>query len=88
MTPREQLIQEVLQAPDALVDALLKLSRLVRAGKTQLIQKLIQFADQSAGASEPSQLSALELAGDLVGCVEDAPEDLATNPEYMKGFGA
>lgn len=88
MTPREQLIQEVLQAPDALVDALLKLLRLVRDGKTQLIQKLTQFAEQSAGINEPSKLSALDLAGDLVGCLEDAPEDLATNPEYMKGFGA
>ncbi|WP_219335955.1 DUF2281 domain-containing protein [Chroococcidiopsis thermalis] len=31
-------------------------------------------------------ISALEAAGDLVGCVE-GPEDLSANPEYMKGFG-
>jgi hypothetical protein len=31
-------------------------------------------------------LSALELAGDLVGCAE-GPEDLSTNPKYMEGYG-
>ena len=31
-------------------------------------------------------MSALELAGDLVGCA-DGPSDLATNPKYMEGFG-
>lgn len=30
--------------------------------------------------------SALELAGDLVGCVE-GPGDLSTNPKYMEGLG-
>lgn len=32
------------------------------------------------------EMSALELAGDLVGCVE-GPEDLATNKDYFQGFG-
>ena len=32
------------------------------------------------------EMNALELAGDLVGCVE-GPEDLATNKEYFQGFG-
>lgn len=32
------------------------------------------------------EMSALELAEDLVGCV-DAPEDLATNKDYFQGFG-
>ena len=31
-------------------------------------------------------ISALELAGDLVGCAE-GPEDLSTNPKYMEGYG-
>lgn len=30
--------------------------------------------------------SALELAGDLVGCVS-GPGDLSTNPKYLEGFG-
>ena len=31
-------------------------------------------------------VSALELAGDLVGCAE-GPVDLSTNPKYMEGYG-
>ena len=31
-------------------------------------------------------VSALELAGDLVGCCQ-GPGDLSTNPKYMEGFG-
>jgi predicted DNA-binding protein len=31
-------------------------------------------------------MSALELAGDLVGCCE-GPADLSTNPQYMEGYG-
>lgn len=31
-------------------------------------------------------MSALELAGDLVGCGE-GPGDLSTNPKYLQGFG-
>ncbi len=32
-------------------------------------------------------ISALEVAGDLVGCVKGGPPDLSTNPIYMDGFG-
>ena len=34
----------------------------------------------------PTPGSALELAGDLVGCVE-GPGDLTTNPKYMEDYG-
>jgi len=34
----------------------------------------------------PRPGSALELAGDLVGCVE-GPGDLSTNPKYMEDYG-
>ncbi len=32
-------------------------------------------------------LSALDLAEDLVGSVEDGTSDLATNPEHLNGYG-
>ncbi len=32
-------------------------------------------------------VSALELAGDLIGSVEGGPGDLATNPEHLNGYG-
>ncbi|MBL1177047.1 hypothetical protein [Pantanalinema sp. GBBB05] len=31
--------------------------------------------------------SFLELAGDLIGCLEGLPPDLSTNKSYMAGFG-
>ncbi len=37
--------------------------------------------------SEDIALSALDLAEPLIGTVDDGPEDLATNPGHMTGFG-
>jgi Arc/MetJ-type ribon-helix-helix transcriptional regulator len=31
--------------------------------------------------------SFLDLAGDLIGCVRDAPADLASNPKRLEGYG-
>lgn len=31
--------------------------------------------------------NALEVAGDLVGCVKGGPPDLSTNKKYMEGYG-
>jgi hypothetical protein len=45
---------------------------------------LEQFLNGEVAGQRP--LSALELAGDLVGCFE-GPGDLSTNPKYMEGFG-
>jgi hypothetical protein len=38
------------------------------------------------GTRRSKPISALELAGDLVGSCE-GPGDLSTNPKYMEGFG-
>jgi hypothetical protein len=32
-------------------------------------------------------LSALDQAGDLVGCFRGGPADLSSNPEHLAGFG-
>ena len=45
---------------------------------------LDQFLNGDQSAGRP--MSALDLAGDLVGCAE-GPGDLSTNPKYMEGFG-
>jgi hypothetical protein len=47
-----------------------------------LREALTAYLDDAA----PVKGSALELAGDLVGCLE-GPGDLSTNPKYMEGFG-
>ncbi len=67
------------------------LGQLERAARTRGQSKsevvraaLAQFLNGKPAARRP--LSALEFAGDLVGCVE-GPGDLSTNPKYMEGFG-
>jgi len=74
MTPREQLIQEVLQAPDFLVTALLKFLRLVSAGQMGMAHRLTQLvesfeesesADSGVAPALVHKGSALVVGGEL-----------------------
>jgi predicted DNA-binding protein len=47
-------------------------------------EALEQYLDES---QEIRGGSFLELAGDLVGCVKDAPADLSINPKHLDGYG-
>ena len=47
-------------------------------------EALEQYLDES---HEVRGGSFLELAGDLVGCVKDAPADLSVNPKHLDGYG-
>jgi metal-responsive CopG/Arc/MetJ family transcriptional regulator len=61
--------------------------RLDRAAKKrgQTKSEVIRAAlEQFLNGERP--MSALELAGDLVGCAK-GPGDLSTNPKYLEGFG-
>ena len=65
-----------------------KLNRLAKKrgqSKSEVVREALeQFFNGERAAQRP--MSALELAGDLVGCVQ-GPGDLSTNPKYMEGFG-
>jgi hypothetical protein len=68
-------------------------ARLDRAAKRNKQSKssvvrdaLEQFLNGGPPSPRKRPVSALDLAGDLVGCVE-GPGDLSTNPKYMEGFG-
>ena len=88
MTPREQLIQEIFQAPDPLINALLTLLRSNHSAEPSVAQKVVQLAEETKPSEPLPTVSALELAGDLVGCLESGIGDLSTNPEHMEGFGS
>ena len=45
-----------------------------------------QAAGEEAAQEEQPFVSAYDLAKDVIGSL-DGPEDLSTNPKYMKGFG-
>ncbi|NER00904.1 MAG: hypothetical protein F6K30_30140 [Cyanothece sp. SIO2G6] len=69
MTPREQLIQEIFQAPDWLIDVLLKVVRLGQTGDSTFNQQLTQIVEQDT-PTDSSSLFAYDLAKELAGCVE------------------
>jgi hypothetical protein len=47
-------------------------------------EALVHYLDD---ALEVRRGSVLDLAGDLVGCVKDAPADLSSNPRHLADFG-
>jgi len=60
--------------------------------KQQEVLDFVEFLQARLLRSEQplvkvSGVSALEAAGDLVGCVKGGPPDLSTNKQYMEGFG-
>lgn len=55
-----------------------------KASRSDIIREAM--VEYVVRAESPSKLSALALAGDLVGSLE-GPEDLATNPVHLAGFG-
>jgi hypothetical protein len=64
-----------------------KLERLARSRKQTKSDILRQALEQVLNGSRPPRpVSALDLAGDLAGCLE-GPGDLSTNPRYLEGYG-
>jgi predicted DNA-binding antitoxin AbrB/MazE fold protein len=54
-------------------------------------QEVVSISVESAKSVKPEETEQtlyemLDEAG-LIGCIEDAPSDLSTNPKYMEGFG-
>ena len=60
------------------------------AEKQQEVLDFVEFLEakvkREASVEASESESALEAAGDLVGCVE-GPEDLSINKKYLEGFG-
>ena len=51
---------------------------------TVVREALERYVDESR---EIRRGSFLDLAGDLVGCVKDAPADLSSNSKHLDGYG-
>lgn len=56
-----------------------------RETKSEIVRAALQEYLHGGGGEERPP-SALDLAGDLVGCA-DGPADLSTNSKYMAGYG-
>ncbi|HEY9629418.1 MAG TPA: DUF2281 domain-containing protein [Coleofasciculaceae cyanobacterium] len=76
MQPIQQQVLEILQTLPSI--------------KQQEVLDFVEFlkSKQQISRSEFERpMSALELAGDLVGSLQGGPSDLSTNQKYMEGFG-
>jgi hypothetical protein len=75
-----------IKIPPALDQELLQLSEQVHLSKSELVRRaLTAFMAQRKSAS--TFVSALDQAGDVVGCFGGSPSDLSSNPIYLKDFG-
>lgn len=76
-----------IKVSDSLNSELQAASRQARLSKSEIARRALAAylsRDKTGGANA---LSALARAGDLVGCFEGGPKDLASNPRHMHGFG-
>ncbi len=74
-----------LKLPEALLRQLESEARVRRVTKSHLVRESLEKALEPKGKSSKS--SCYDLARDLAGTVKGMPRDLATNPDYMEGFG-
>jgi Arc/MetJ-type ribon-helix-helix transcriptional regulator len=60
-----------------------------RLSKSELVRRALKAFLQSSteGVNSAGQQSAADLLADLVGCCEDGPTDLSSNPAYLSDFG-
>jgi Arc/MetJ-type ribon-helix-helix transcriptional regulator len=60
-----------------------------RLSKSELVRRALTAFLQSSeqGVEGSARQSAADLLADLVGCCEDGPVDLSSNPAYMSDFG-
>ena len=54
--------------------------------KSELVRRALMACISQRNTAMPT-LSALEQAGDLVGCFSGGPSDLSSNPRYLDDFG-
>jgi argininosuccinate lyase len=68
----------------SLVQQLEEASAREHVSKSELVRRAIAAYVARRGAPF---VSALDQAGDLVGCFSGGPKDLASNPKHMQDFG-
>ena len=74
-----------LKVPESLDRKLSAVVKRRHMAKSDVVREALeQYLDES---QEVRAGSFLELAGDLVGCVKDAPSDLSINPKHLSGYG-
>ena len=76
-----------IKIPPVLEQELLQLSEQAHLSKSELVRRALTAFIAQRKTMTPL-VSALDQAGDLVGCFGSGPTDLSSNPEHLKGFGS
>ncbi len=71
---------------DSLEQAINKASAQAHVSKSELVRRAIQVYISRA-KTQVVEESALQQAGDLVGCFQGGPDDLSCNPDHLADFG-
>jgi hypothetical protein len=74
-----------LKVPETLERKLAAVVRKRGRRKSAVVREALERYLEESGAAPHG--SFLDLAGDLAGCVTDAPADLSSNPRRLSGFG-
>ena len=77
-----------IQLPDGLVARIAEAAERGQTDRDVIVRLALEayLATATAPSVSAKPASFLELAGDLIGCLE-GPGDLSYNPKYMEGFG-
>lgn len=76
-----------IKVPTELERQIAAASRSEQITKSELVRRAVVAYVTRRPRSTSAFVSALDQAGDLVGCFEGGPKDLATHPRHMKDFG-
>ena len=76
-----------IKIPEQLEAEVVRASAQEHVSKSELVRRALTAFIAQRKTMTPVA-SALDQAGDLVGCFGGGPTDLSVNPEYLKGFGS
>lgn len=76
-----------LKLPPTLDEAVRAAAEAKHVSRSELVRCALENYLRLHENGEKHQASMLDRAGDLVGCFEGGPEDLASNPKHLAGFG-
>lgn len=73
--------------PESLEHELAVLTQREHLSKSEVVRRALALYIRHDPKLGAPVVSALERAGELVGCFSGGPDDLSCNPDHMEGYG-
>ena len=80
------MIELTVKIPASLDEAIARASAQAHVNKSELVRRALDAYLRQREQQQPF-VSALDQAGDLVGCFSGGPADLSSNPAHLSDFG-